>query len=283
MIALAKLNTKQIPVLPPGITYLMQSMMDESLNFHQLAQIVERFPSIAARLIGLANSVWSSPVNPISSLEMACSRLGFSVVRSTSIALAVASPFDPSRCPAFDTEDFWCHSLLVADTANWLAQAANDEATLPPQTARAAGLLHDLGLLWLVDQLPKASNQALLQHRNNPAVSLDQALLNITGINLGEVGRHLAEAWNLPESLRVAMSHRTAKPHKTAYWEIALLVELADCLVSSVGEDRPCPISAPHLQALNIKPDKLDPVLHLLNQQIETARELAHVLFHRAA
>ncbi len=60
-----KLNTKRIPVLPPGSTYLMQSMMDESLNFRQLAGIVERYPSIAARLIALANSVWSSPVSPI--------------------------------------------------------------------------------------------------------------------------------------------------------------------------------------------------------------------------
>ena len=204
-----RLNFRHIPVLPSGATYLMQAMMDNSLNFHQVSSIIENFPSIAARLISLANSVWSSPVTPITSLDTACARLGFDVVRSTSIALAVASPFDPFRCPSFDAIRFWNHSLLVADTSTWLSQLLQTNINnLDPQTARTAGLVHDLGLLWLVDQLPEEADQAIHIIQNNSTVSLDDALLDIIGIDHFEVGKILGEAWKLPEPLIMAMSHQ---------------------------------------------------------------------------
>ena len=121
---LQQLSFKHIPVLPPGAPYLLKALTDESLSFVELAAVIERYPTIAARLISLSNSAWSSPVSEITSVEMACSRLGFDVVRSASIALAVSAPFDTSRCQAFDTRFFWCTSLLAADGVAGLVKAS---------------------------------------------------------------------------------------------------------------------------------------------------------------
>ena len=82
------------------------------------------------KLISLANSVWSAPTDEVSSLENACARLGFGVVRSTSIAIAVAAPFNPSTCPAFDLEYYWCSVLLTADVASRLVSVSSG-ASLP--------------------------------------------------------------------------------------------------------------------------------------------------------
>jgi HD-like signal output (HDOD) protein len=277
--AVSRLNTQRVPVLPPRSAYLMQTMLDESLNFRQAAEIVERFPSIAARLIAVANSVWSSPVSPITSLEMACSRLGLSVVRSTSIALAVASPFDSSHCPAFDKERFWCHLLLVADTATWLAQKVADQARTPPLTARLAGLLHDLGLLWLVDQLGEETQQAILLSQQEPDISLSKALLDIIAIDYCEAGSILGSIWGLPEPLRVAMQHKTIQPGTRPHWQIALVVDLADCLVSVMEKDIPCAIPDSRLQSLNLRHEHVGWVLQQLYQQRESIQDLACILF----
>ncbi len=102
------LSTLKLPTLPAGTPFLMKSLTDENIDFVELAAVLEKFPSIAGKLISLVNSVWSAPASEISSLEAACSRLGFGVVRSTSIALAIASPFDATRCRWFDAERFWC-------------------------------------------------------------------------------------------------------------------------------------------------------------------------------
>ena len=278
-----RLNTKRIPTLPPGSNYLIQSMMDESLNFRQLADIVEKYPSIAARLIALANSAWSSPISPITSLEQACSRLGFGVVRSTSIALSVSSPFDSTQCPSFDAKHFWCHLLLVADTSTWLANSVSAQDNLPPLTARSAGLLHDLGLLWIVDQLPEEANHALLVTQEDANLSLSETLTATVGINYQAAGSILAEAWNLPEPLLAAMYHKSNILDTTPHWEIVSVVNLADCLVSAIGKDIPCPISDNRIQALGIKHEEVGNVLQLLYRQKDNIRQLANQLFSHSA
>lgn len=79
------LDSKKMPVLPVETPYLISSLSDETLNFNQLSKVIERFPTIAARLIALANSAWSAPISPIYSLEESCTRLGLSVVKSDSV------------------------------------------------------------------------------------------------------------------------------------------------------------------------------------------------------
>ena len=274
-----RLNTKRIPTLPPGSIHLMQSMMDESLNYRQLANIVERFPSIAARLIALSNSAWSSPVAPITSLDQACSRLGFGVVRSTSIALSVSSPFDFSQCPIFDAKHFWCHLLLVADTSTLLAQAVSVQENLPPLTARAAGLLHDLGLLWLADQLPEETQQAILLSQEDSKISLRQSLSTIIGMDHHEAGRILADAWNLPEPLMAAMSKNSELGHTTPYWQIVSVVNLADCLVTATETEMPCQVSDSNLEEIGLNHAEVGNVMQLLYRQKDSTQQLANQLF----
>ncbi len=150
---LGQLSALQLPSLPAGAPYLLKSLTNENIDFAELASVVEKFPGIAGKLISLVNSAWSAPATEVTSLEDTCSRLGLGVVRSTSIALAVAAPFNSTRCPSFDLEYYWCSVLLAADAASRLAGVSSSIRDFEPATARAAGLLHNLGLLWLADRL----------------------------------------------------------------------------------------------------------------------------------
>ena len=69
---------------------MLSSLADDSVGFHELAVIIERFSNIAGRLIVLANFAKSTTVGEIATLEQACGRLGLNVVRSVSIALAIS-------------------------------------------------------------------------------------------------------------------------------------------------------------------------------------------------
>ena len=55
---------------------ILKALSSDDLNFRQLSQIISKYPSIAARLIFLANSAWAAPRVPIEDLESACARLG---------------------------------------------------------------------------------------------------------------------------------------------------------------------------------------------------------------
>lgn len=276
--ALQRLNFKHIPVLPPGAPYLLKALTDESLSFVELAEVIERYPTIAMRLISLANSAWSSPVSEIKSTEMACSRLGFDVVRSASIALAVSAPFDTSRCPNYDTRFFWCTGLLAADGVAWLAKARNS-GDLEPSSARAAGLIHNLGLLLLADQLPDEVNQAIKLVKKDEHMQLGEALLYILGFDHCDAGRQLGIAWELPEFLIEALDYRLDDESGEGANEIALLIDVTVSMLRSLQHNRPWAIPQKQLELLDISQADASAVYERLSAQLSEVDELAAMLF----
>lgn len=193
----------RMPVVPSGVPYLLQALHDESLTFAEIARAIERLPSVAGRLLALANSAWSAPASTITSIEAACGRLGLRVVRTTGIALAVSQPFNPAHCPGFDALIFWQTALLNAEAAHLVAQRVLREER---STARTAALLANLGLLWLAEAMPEPTDRALRLAQASGPGHLDRHLAEQGGIGYVEAGSLLAEAWQLPSSLRHSIS-----------------------------------------------------------------------------
>lgn len=276
--ALQRLNYKHIPVLPPGAPHLLKSLTDDSISFIDLAGIIERYPTIAARLISLANSAWSSPVSEITTLENACSRLGFDVVRSASIALAVSAPFNTSRCPEFKARFFWCSGLLAADGASWLTKFSKS-IHIEPATARAAGLIHNLGLLLLADQLPTEVDQAIKLVQKEEAMQLGQALLYILGFDHCDAGRQLGLAWELPESLVNAMDYCIDKGAQEQVNEVSCLIDITVSMLRALQHNRPWAIPQTQLDWLQITPADASTVFERLSGQLTQVHQLAETLF----
>lgn len=273
------LNSTQIPVLSPGTPDLLNSLSDDAINFYDMAKIIEQFPGIAARLIAIANSAWSSPVSEITSLEMACNRLGLNVVRNLSIALSVASPFDATRCAEFDTEYYWSNAMLVAEVASMLEPVIDVNQELETSTARTAGLLHNLGLLLLVDQFPTEMNEAFKQVKQEKADDLHQALFQVIGCDDGEVGRVLGENWYLPQSIVCAMSFYNDLEYEGEYKQLVIIVGLAAYLVSSFNHGYPLDSIEKQCKKLNIAMTDIEKIQQSLEQQSIKIKEIAAALF----
>jgi len=276
----ARLNTRKIPVLPSGVSDLFKSLTDDAISFNELAEILEQFPSIAARLIAVANSSWSSPITPVTSLEMACSRLGFDVVRSTSIAFSVAAPFDPTRCPGFNAKYFWTTALLAADAASWLGASSQSIQTDLP-TIRTAGLIHNLGLLLLVDQLSEEVALAIQLSEEKEDLNLSNALLNILGFNHLDAGLFLGQAWNFPEPLVQAMAAHTLDQNMVyPAGEVGSVVGITVSMIQSLQySQHPWSIPLAQLDQLQIAPAEATNVFERLSGQLTHVQELAETLF----
>ena len=221
---------KNLSVLPPGIAKLLKVFSDEDISRLELVAALEQYPSIIARLIALANSAWSAPVSPVVTLEIACSRLGFNVVRSVSIALAISTPFDPNRCKSFEADRFLCSSMLTAEAAGFMAKLVGE---VEPQIARTAGLLHNLGLLLLVDSLPHETDCALKKVQQDPALSVNMALKEKCGIGYDEAGAMLGEAMELPRSLVEVMACHRSDMRTDEYHSLIGIIGIAREMVST--------------------------------------------------
>lgn len=275
-----RLNFKKIPVLPSGVSNLFKTLTDDSIDFVELAKILEKFPSVAARLIALANSSWSNPIAPITSLEMACSRLGFDVVRSTSIAFAVASPFDSNRCPGFNAKYFWTTSLLAADATSWLG-ASSKTMCAEPAVVRTAGLIHNLGLLLLADQLTEEVQQAIKLTMGSEDLSLSDALIYILGFNHYDSGLLLGQAWHFPEPLIEAMAgHAVENDSEVPAGEISCIVALAISMIQALQYSRrPWSIPQTMLEQLQIPQAEATTVFERLSERLPQVQEMADTLF----
>ncbi|MDH3763599.1 MAG: HDOD domain-containing protein [Gammaproteobacteria bacterium] len=275
---LNRLSTLQLPTLPSGTPYLLKSLTDENIEFIELAAVVEKFPGIAGKLISLVNSAWSAPTSEVTSLEATCSRLGLGVVRSTSIALAVAAPFNPANCPAFDLEYYWCSILLTADAASRLVSVSSPVHEFEPATVRAAGLLHNLGLLWLVDRLPAEVDQALGMVKRGQVESVQQALQQVLGYDQAQAGEYLGNSWALPQSLVGAMTHYLESDFEGKYREVVTTVGLAARLAAAVLNERPCPGEDIRQASLGITGENLNSVFQQLSGQLVKTRDVAKIL-----
>lgn len=272
------LNTDRIPVLPSGAAVLLQQLTDDNIDYQRLAETIEKYPTIAARLIALSNSVWSSPAQEITSLEMACARLGLNVVRSTGIALALSSPFNPALCPAFDSQLFWSRALLTADCAFWVTQASSSTG-ITPATARAAGLLHNLGILWLAGQLPKEVEDAIQITEAEGSPNLNEAMKTSFGFGYSEAGEALADAWKLPQALKLAMSYIHYQSNNPDDQRILSLIKLSASMVSAIQNTSPWSIPENHLEQIDADATRITKIYSQLVSQQERIQDLAAKLF----
>jgi HD-like signal output (HDOD) protein len=275
----------KLPLLPKNLHLLMKALADDEITYQKLAEVIMNYPEITARLMFLANSAWSAPVAPITNIEQACTRLGTTVVRSVSIALSVSAHFNPARCPDFDSVRFWTTSMLVAEGAGLLTAGMQKDKQLSElqKTAQTAGVLHNLGLLWLAENLPMETGNALRMAALEPAMTVSEALHQRIGVDYCMVGGWIARQWKLPEILGAAMRYHLDGNYEDEFWEMTLLVGSAAAMVAAVHNES---VDAPHVnpklnEELGIAPSAQGLVLQALFTKLDKTRELAKILFFK--
>lgn len=195
----------ELPVIPTGVSCLLKALTNDDISYTEMSTELEKFPSIAIKIVSTANSAWALPTTPITTLRDSCSRIGLQLVRSISIALSISQVFVPNRCPVFDPKVFWISAFLTAEAAH---MGAKDTTDVDPDTARLSGLLHNIGLLWLADKKPEETSNAISTIQNNKNVSLTQVLIDEHNLNLNTIGGYLATAMELPEIITSTIANR---------------------------------------------------------------------------
>jgi len=267
-----------LPVLSPGLPYLLTALGDEDIDLDKLAAAIRCFPSIAGRLVALANSAWVSPKRPIISLLDACALLGLRMVRCVSFALAVARPFDPSRCPGFNAGRYWCTALLTAEGAALLSHHL-DECHL--DTAHTAGLLHNLGLMWLADAWPTQTSAAFQTVAADESLDLALALQVATGSDYCVAGGLLSEAWRLPETLTVAIRYHRTPEYQGLHWQYAAGCGVAAGMSATLWRGQGWVDKDMGAYPWDISPSVLQSIFCQLESKRDSIAHLAQTLFTR--
>ena len=194
---------------PVAAQRLLDVTADEHATTHEVAQVVEADPALAARLLRLVNSSAFGLRIPCKSISHAVSLIGLKKLGELAAASTVMGMFEEDASPAADA--ILEHGAAVAALARHLAPTVN----LSSEEMFLAGLLHDVGKLMMLqseedgydDLLAQASGQWDAVHAQEQAsYGFDHAVL----------AGYLLREWRLPEPLPrvVAWHHAPTKAYE---------------------------------------------------------------------
>jgi HD-like signal output (HDOD) protein len=246
---------RSIPSLPTLYTELTVALRDENTSLLQIEQIVSKDVGMAAKILQLANSAFmGAHGRRVSSLRDAMSLIGAETVRSLTLSIHVFSQFDRKSAVAQYLPCIWDHSVAVASLAQRIA-ATETRNKLMAEESFTTGLLHDVGKIVLLAEMPKDYLQAL-QHLNTDNRSIRDLEIEFTGCPHEQVGAYLMSIWGLPESIVQAVEyhHRPIESGQTTFSPLTAL-HCADAIASATDKspmNRDIELNRDYLQTLGL-------------------------------
>ncbi len=223
-------NLPSIPIVMFEVTKLLDNPMTST---NELGKIISKDQGLTAKILTVANSPLYGLPRKVSTIEFAIVVLGFEQIKNIVIALSMIEAFSSKDKDDWNRKAFWIHSLSTALGAK---KIADDLGISKTAEAFTAGLLHDLGISVIQRYFNKEFKQinTLVKETNVPYLAAEEHVLGMTH---QDVGKFLAERWNLPQSLGDAIAfHHT--PSLTDEWKnLTAVVHLADYMTNRVAAE----------------------------------------------
>lgn len=202
---------KHLPSVPVIYHKILDALQDPNSSTQMIGEMVSQDPGLAAKLLQLTNSAFFGFARSVSSPVEAVQMLGVNRIRSLTLINHVCSAFEGETGLNSPMEELWQHSLHTAWLARQIVEIENGGANAAEQ-AFTSGLLHDIGHLMLLANLPEQCREVreLARSRKCPLYLAEKEVLKATH---ADVGAYLLSLWGLPLPLveAVAFHHEPAQ------------------------------------------------------------------------
>lgn len=225
---------KSIPSLPGMYHEILAELRSEDASLVRIAGIVSKDAGMTAKVLQLANSAFMGVRYEVSNPTQAVTLIGTEMVRALVLSVHVFSQFEEQQGTAPYLTALWGHSVAVGCLAQRIAAGENVAKGLVDESF-TAGLLHDIGKLVLLAQMPKEYAAILETIKENPT-ALVAAEREKFGCTHADLGAYLMSIWGLPHPLIHAVAYHD-RPSECVEKRFSALtaVHCADAVVSSAN------------------------------------------------
>jgi putative nucleotidyltransferase with HDIG domain len=225
---ISKLAT--IPGLPATYGRVSALLRDSDASVQEVGRVIGEDVGMTVKILQLVNSAFYGLARPVTSSEEAAVYLGIDTLRTLVLTFGVVASFEESHIPDKEIEALYHHSLNTGTLAKAIAERegfAKDQV----EEAFMAGMLHDLGKLVMVHNMPKSYGR-LLRATLDRNLPIHAAETEIFGATHEQIGAYLIRLWGLPDAIAEAVAFHHA-PHLfpgTGFNPVGV-VHVADALV----------------------------------------------------
>jgi len=195
------MDSSRLPSIPAVAVQIIALVQQPDVSIDELSQTIERDPALAARVLKTANSGFYGRPRSVKRVRDAVVILGLRSVKTLALGFSLVGDLRKQGGRNDLQSAVWQRSLLTATAARAIATRAalpcGDEAFL-------GGLLHLLGVIAL-DQALQEPYRVILAASNGDLNRLAGAERARYGFDHTEAGAALAERWQLPEALVMAI------------------------------------------------------------------------------
>ena len=187
----------ELPAFPEAVIRIQRVLQSPDTRTDDVVRILSSEPALAARLLRMANSAeFRRSDQNITDLKNAVARMGFNMVRSVAVALAMRQlrrkdTYSPTA--QLELEHAWEESLNASASCFVIARRFT---RLNPDQALLTGLLHVLGRLYIV-----------MRSKDTAELSDAEMRQIIDGWH-ASIGKAILETWGLPEELQHAVERQ---------------------------------------------------------------------------
>jgi len=219
----------RLPPFPQVAVRVLQLANNETVQLHQLCDLISSDPAFASEVLTVSNSLLYAPRYPSTTIMQAVAVLGANTLQGMCLTVGVRAYLGKAMSyPAM--RSLWRHNLACAIIAARIAKSG----PIDKDTAYTAGILHDVGRMALAVIQPKGY-AALLEKHHGTAVSMLEAERELFGWDHCEVGRQLIGDWKLPQSFEAVVNEHHSERRTDAPWDAAELVKVSCVMASAVG------------------------------------------------
>lgn len=215
----SSIRRNAVPRLPAIIPLLLQQLRDPNASARDYVAVIRQDPVVAAAVLKIANGVYFNPYGKkIENFEHAVVTLGIEGIRLV-LSTAVLQPIvrgQNSKLP----QKVWDQSLACAVCCQQLAQRLR----VDPFKAYLLGLVHDIGVVTLFNQLQLRSVEFLGTQAPSPAL-----LVQLVDELAQPLTYWIAQDWQLPADIVRSLAAQ-AEAHNDKQPVLSGILRRANCI-----------------------------------------------------
>lgn len=250
---------------------------DDNSAIEDVANLVSLDPSMASKLLKLANSPLFRFRSQIDSLTKAVNVIGGEALYNLVMAETASSAFQHFANDDVDLQRFWKQSVLTGLIAKHLAKLSRIRGS---ERFFLLGLLHNLGELVVAKINPSLANICLSFDESNSPWKVQKQTL---GFTFADCTSEILKLWHLPTQLHTPIEQLHNENKALSNREVAIVFTAVRVAVALVNEDIYAPkalVNPIVLENAGLDEELLDDAVNYA--QMEASKLLA-IMYQKAA